>query len=382
MTYKKPKIVLIMSNFNYGGAEKQWAQYLAHLSPSAPFEVEIITFLPNSSKSLEYLFANLAINVTLVDRSKLSFIPFFLTLLKTLHHIKPTIVHTILTGPVDTWGRLAAWITNVPLIIHSELSLGYFGASKKNLVFRPFLDRVTDKFLPNSHAMALWLANKGIPKSKITYIPNPLDLEIFRPRITDSLRSELGIPTDAVIAGFLATFRPIKRLDLLLDAIEALPQIELPDYFLLGGDGEMMPMVKSRIEANPVLKARIRLLGIIEDTPRFFETIDYFILTSDIEGMPNVVLESLAMEKPVIASDIADLARIIRGAGFLAKAGDAKDFAEKIKKMQKLSSEQRTALGKNSRKHIEEEFEISFASREFWKAHEVLLKSANKHIDS
>jgi glycosyltransferase involved in cell wall biosynthesis len=377
MSKEKPKIVLMMSNFNYGGAEKQWAQYLAQLPPDAPFEVEIITFLPNSPISLEHLFDR-ALTVTLIDYSSMSFPKFFLKLVMTLRRIQPKIVHTILTGSVDTWGRLAAWMAQVPIIIHSELSLGYFGASRKHLLLRPFLDRVTDRFLPNSHAMAQWLANNGVPKGKICYVPNPIDLDIFRPGAAPSLRAELGVPDTAVVAGFLATFRPVKRLDILLDAIEALPESDMPDFFLFGGDGEAMPMVKARLEANNLLKQKVKLLGLVRDTPRFFESIDYFILTSDIEGMPNVVLESLAMEKPVIASDIADLARILKGAGLLAKAGDAKSFAEQIRVMQHLTLEQRTTLGKVGRKHIENEFAISVASRHFWQAHQTLLDALPK----
>jgi glycosyltransferase involved in cell wall biosynthesis len=375
----KPKLVLIMSNFNYGGAEKQWAQYLANQPANLPFDIEIITFLPTSPNSLEHLYSNLGIPVTLIDRSKMSLSRFFISLLKTLWKIKPTIVHTMLTGSVDTWGRLAAWITRVPYIFHSELSLGLFGSSPKYRIFRFFLDKVTVRFLPNSQAMAKWLEHQGIPKNKIIYVPNPIDLDMFNSERKNSLRNTLDIPENASVAGFLATFRPVKRLDILLDALISLPPKNRPDYLILGGDGEMMSMVTSKLESDADLLSRTRLLGMVKDTPQFFASIDYLILTSDIEGLPNVVLEAMAMEKPIIASSVSDLPRLVEGTGFIAEVGNAKSFAECIKKMENISKDQKKEMGKLGRGKIEAEFEISVASKAFWQVHVDILEKSNLH---
>jgi glycosyltransferase involved in cell wall biosynthesis len=92
-------------------------------------------------------------------------------------------------------------------------------------------------------------------------------------------------------------------------------------------------------------------------------------LTSQNEGSPNVVLEAMAMEKPVVSTKVADVPRILEGAGILAEVNDAKSIAEGIRQMQKLSREERARLGKRGREKILETFELSKAAKVFWDAH-------------
>ena len=360
------KLVFVMSNFTYGGAETQWYEYLK--TRPDKLDVEIITFLPNPPESVERLFSELNVKVRLVDRSSMGFVPWFFTLLRTMRQMRPTVVHTVLTGSVDTWGRLAAWLTAVPTIIHSELQMAS-EVTRTQALLRPFMDRITHRFLPNAHATADWLAAKGIPRDKIVFVPNATDVSKFTPDSGRSLRADWGIPEDALVAGFMAKFRPEKRLDVLLDAVTSLPEQERPDYLVIGGNGEMMPMVKERVEADPWLKERTRVLGIVSDQVSFFKSIDYFMLTSDKEGVPNVVLEAMAMEKPVLTTNVTDLPVILENIGIVAQMGDPQSVAAAMREMQQKSPAERLVMGQAGRKKVLEEFERSAASRAFWQAH-------------
>lgn len=372
-TARTPKLVFIMSNFTYGGAEKQWLEYLSAIPDDMDFDTEIITFLPNPPESIASQFADLGVKVTLVDRSSMSFPRFFLTLAHTLRQMRPQVVHTVLTGSVDTWGRLAAWLIGVPVIIHSELQIDS-EVTRSQRLLRPFLDRLTDKFLPNAHATADWLAAKGIPRRNITFIPNATDVERFKPGKGRSMRADWGIPEDALVAGFIAKFRAEKRIDVLLDAVLSLPEAERPDYLVMGGNGELMPTIKAKVEADPWLNERALILGMVSDTPSFFESIDYLILTSDKEGVPNVVLEALATEKPVVSTDVTDLPILLKDAGFVGKMGDPKSVAAAIRQMNHLSTAERAELGKRGREMVVSKFEQSYAAKLFWEAHEEYLK--------
>lgn len=167
----------------------------------------------------------------------------------------------------------------------------------------------------------------------------------------------------------MAKFRPEKRLDVLLDAVTSLPEQERPDYLVIGGNGEMMPMVKERVEADPWLKERTRVLGIVSDQVSFFKSIDYFMLTSDKEGVPNVVLEAMAMEKPVLTTNVTDLPVILENIGIVAQMGDPQSVAAAMREMQQKSPAERLVMGQAGRKKVLEEFERSAASRAFWQAH-------------
>jgi glycosyltransferase involved in cell wall biosynthesis len=364
----KPKILFVMSSFTVGGAEKQWAQYLSAKPSNVDVDLEIIVFFPPSSASVEKSFKDLGVKVTLIERAKLPFHLFLWQLYRYMQTSKPTIVHTVMTGSMGTWGRVTAFLAGVPHVIHSDRSV-YPDDTRLQLALRPLLDRFTHKFLPNAHATADWLVSRGIPRSKIIVMPNVTNVERFHACKVKSIRDTWGIPDTATVAGFLAKFRPEKRIDLLLDAMLLVPEHERPDYLIMGGDGPMMPVVKTRIEADPWLSKHCRLLGIVEDTPGFLASIDYLLLTSNNEGSPNVVLEAMAMEKPVMATKVADAPRILEGAGILAEVDDVQSVAEGIRKMQRLSKEERAALGKRGREKILETFELSKAAKVFWDAH-------------
>ncbi len=364
----KPKILFVMSSFTVGGAEKQWAQYLSAKPSNLEVDLEIIVFFPASSASVEKSFQDLGVKIILIERRNLSFPQFFWQLYRTIRTSKPTIVHTVMTGSMGTWGRLAAFLAGVPRVIHSDRTL-YLDDTRAQLVLRPLLDRFTHRFLPNAHTTADWLVTRGIPRRKIAVMPNVTNIEKFHPQKVKSIRATWGIPETATVAGYIAKFRPEKRIDLLLDAMLLVPENERPDYLIMGGDGPMMPQVKARIEVDPWLSKHCRLLGIVEDTPSFLASVDYTLLTSENEGSPNVVLEAMAMEKPVVSTTVADVPRILEGAGILAEMGNVQSVAEGIRKMQKLSRAERAVLGKRGREKILETFELSKAAKVFWDAH-------------
>jgi glycosyltransferase involved in cell wall biosynthesis len=377
---KKPKIIYIMSSFTVGGAEKQWASYIEHRPKDFEADIEVIVMLPTRENCewVEDLYRDLGVKITLVDRSSLSFPQFLWQLYRTLRTAKPDLVFTVLTGSVGTWGRLAAYLAGVPHLIQADLTM-MLEFTRSHKLLDPFLNRVTDVILPNAYAIAERLEGRGVPKEKIVVLPNITDTERFNPRRATSLRSEWNIPNDAVVAGFMARFRPEKRIDLLLDAVLLVPEQERPDYLVLAGDGPTMPMVQERIAADPWLQEHCRLLGTVEEAPRFFASVDYTLLTSDSEGIPNVVLEAMAMEKPVIATRVSDVPLILKGAGFLSDMGDAQGLASNIRTMQALTREQRHVLGERGRGKVLKQFSRSHSAKVFWDIHKAVLdkKTAN-----
>ena len=174
---------------------------------------------------------------------------------------------------------------------------------------------------------------------------------------------------DAVVAGFLARFAPVKRLDLLLDAVQALEEPKRPDYLVLGGDGPTMPMVKARVAADRWLREHCRILGMVESPPEFLASIDYLVLPSDSEGQPNVVLEAMALGKTVIASRVADVPVLVEGVGFLMEPGSKESLAQAFEKVQGLTPKARHALGQKAREKAVEQYDIRRVAERYWQAH-------------
>lgn len=372
---KKPKILFIMAAFQVGGAEKQWAQYLSVPPDKDQYEIEIITLMPSRSESVRQDFLDLGITLTHVDNPSMSKPKFLWELYKAIRRSKPSIVHTVLEGSTGTWGRLMAWFARVPYIMHSDR--GIFNLTPSiHTKLRPYLDKVTTRFTPNAFAIKDIMIELGVSPSKIQVVPNVTDVNNrFNPKNVTSVREQWGIANNAVVAGFIAAFREEKRIDLLLDALVTIPEADRPDWVVLGGDGDKMPMVKNMIAADSWLSKHCKLLGLVEDTPSFYASIDFLVLTSEHEGTPNVILEAQAMEKPVVSTQVSDTVLMLDKSGIIAEVNNPASIGEAISAMNRLSHQERQTLGQYGRQKIIERHELHNAAALFWKAHTDLLES-------
>lgn len=362
----RTSIVFVLGHYGVGGAEKQLANLIAN-RPSFARDpsVHVITLLPPTSGEVARQFTRAGAATILVDRSQARFAPFFLQLLAVMKRLRPAAVCTILEESTGTWGRLAAWLTGVPAIYHSDRALGFSitGAQRR---LRPFLDQRTTGFLPNASAIGRQLEALGIPPEKIHVVHNGVDVKYFDLASAPTFRTELNIPHDEVVLGFLGRFDAIKRIDLLLDAVLRLKPEDRPDWILLGGDGDETPGIKQTIAGNEWLTDHCRLMGTVSDTPGYLSSIDYLVLASDAEGFPNVVLEAMAMGKPVVATRVSDIPELIGDTGALAEPGDVYSLAGAIGWMQSLSREDRTTLGERARKNVWDNYSITAAAERFW----------------
>lgn len=121
-----------------------------------------------------------------------------------------------------------------------------------------------------------------------------------------TVRARLGTPLDVPVALCPARLEPQKRHDVLLDAWAQIPgDAEL----WLAGDGSL----RSALEARA--PGRVRFLGTRTDVRDLLEAADVTVLTSDWEGMPIALLESLAAGRPIVASDVDGVREVLSGGG-------------------------------------------------------------------
>ena len=371
------RIVFILGSLSLGGAERQLAAMLEHRPPHAKdLDVQLITLLPPRSEALVARFMDLGLPITLIDRSAHRFPRFLFELVRTVRQLEPAIVHTRLDSTAGIWGRVAAWLARTPVIIQSDRNEAVYG-TRVQKTLRPLIDAFTTRFFPNASAIADRLVRTGVPREKIEVIPNGVDLDDFDPGRAADLRGAWGVPQGAVVAGFMGRFTQQKRLDLLFDALLSLPERDRPDRVALAGDGEKMAMVRERIAGDAWLTGHCMVLGVANDIPAFMKSIDYLVLPSDFEGLPNVVLEAMAMARPVVSTRVSDVPALLEGAGFLAERGRSAAIAEAIRSMQALSPDERRAMGGRGRARIEREYDLDLVAERFWNAHIDLLPRAS-----
>ncbi|GGN03661.1 glycosyl transferase [Lentzea pudingi] len=121
-----------------------------------------------------------------------------------------------------------------------------------------------------------------------------------------TVRARLGTPAGVPVALCPARLEPQKRHDVLLAAWAQVPgDCEL----WLAGDGSLRAELEERADG------RVRFLGTRTDVRDLFEAADVTVLTSDWEGMPIALLESLAAGRPIVASDVDGVREVLAGGG-------------------------------------------------------------------
>jgi glycosyltransferase involved in cell wall biosynthesis len=202
----------------------------------------------------------------------------------------------------------------------------------------------------------------GVPSKRCVLIENAIDTEEFsRGRTVQEARRHLGWTEDRLLLGAVGRLSPEKGFDILIRAVHQLVADGLDLELVIVGEGDD----RSRLEmliTELGLTSRVRLLGYRADVRELYEALDLFVLSSYREGLPNVLLEAMALETPVIATRIAGIPRLIRDGenGRLVEAGDVDGLASALDQLLRRS-ELRSQLARSGRTTIEQRY--SFKTR-------------------
>jgi len=152
----------------------------------------------------------------------------------------------------------------------------------------------------------------GVPKERCVLIENGVDVDHFRRRRSPAeAKRKLGVPRDRVVIGAVGRLSAEKGYDLLIQAVDRLVASGCNIELLIVGEGDERAVLENLIRELD-RGDRVRLVGFQRDAIPFFEAMDIFALSSLREGLPNVVLEAMALEVPVVATRIAGIPRLIQ----------------------------------------------------------------------
>ena len=190
-------------------------------------------------------------------------------------------------------------------------------------------NRLTDAVVANSEAVARdAIDHEDLDPAKLHVIRNGVGVpESPAAHEVEATRRGLGATPDDVVIGCVANYRPVKRLDVLIDAVATIA-LERRMKVILVGDGPMRPELEARI-GRLGLAERIRLHGRSLDPSALYWAFDAVALPSDSEGLPNVLLEAAAAGRPLIATSVGGSPEVcVDGeSGILVKPGDVAAMA-------------------------------------------------------
>ncbi len=194
------------------------------------------------------------------------------------------------------------------------------------------------------------------------YLPNGIDVARFRRRQErHQARSIFKLPADALVLGSVGRLADEKRFDWLLRSVKLLVERGHNAWGLVVGEGPERIGLE-HLAGRLGIHDRFKLVGFLEDVRPAYEAMDIFCSTSVREGVPNVVLEAMAYELPIVATALPGTKQLIEDCqnGLLAPVDDEKAYHQAVLSLIN-DREGACRLGQAARFTVETRF--SFAER-------------------
>jgi len=263
----------------------------------------------------------------------------------------------------DVYGCAAAWPNRVALVATchnwpSRLPIMRAYAAIDRVALRHF-DRVATASGPVTEILCRW----KVPAHKLITIPNGVDMEPFR-EPSRLLRKELGAGSERLV-GFVGRLVPDKGGALLLSAAQNVLAVYPNAKFVFVGDGP----ARAEWEALAIslgIASKVVFAGRRDDMPAVYASLDIVVLPSFNEAMPMCLLEALAAARPVVATTVGAIPKVIVPGvtGLLCEPGDANALSMAILRLLRDPELGRT-LGNHGRAHVARSFAAEVVGRSY-----------------
>ncbi len=324
----KPNVMMTMSWMTFGGAETLVHNYCRELQDT--FNITFVTGL-KSKNEWENKFSKISPYIyhlpNLFEDSRL-YIEFMSNYISTRDI---SILHIVHNGFVfDMLPELKARHPElkVVLTLFNDRVPEYVAGAVK---YQPYID----EYVTDNQAVATSFEKRLKPGEVVTVIPNGIDAyNEFSPTLfnRDTQRTQLKLGTDDIAVFFVGRLSEEKNPDVFIEAAKlVIDQNEANNVkFYIIGDGPMRPEVEKLIKGAET--ESITYLGYQSAVASYLSAADIFVLPSSIEGFPLSILEAMAMEVAVIASDVGAVADVIESGvdGYVITPGSEAEIAETV----------------------------------------------------
>jgi glycosyltransferase involved in cell wall biosynthesis len=261
-----------------------------------------------------------------------------------IRDLQPQLLHTSLFE-ADIAGRIAARLARVPVV--SSLVNVTYGPEQRAASGVPLwklravqvLDAATAHLTVALHAVSDHVADTmsqqlRYPRSRIEVIPRGRDPRVLGDRSMqrrERVRSHLELNTEPIVVA-AARHEPQKGLDILLRAtallIDDVPNVQL---LIAGRNGRSTAELQRLVDEHD-LAGHVQFLGVRTDVADLIAAADVVAIPARWEGIPNVMIEAMALGTPVVASDIPPVREVMGPSEWarLVEPGNARAFASAL----------------------------------------------------
>ena len=280
-----------------------------------------------------------------------------------IRELRPDVVHTFLfhANLAGRWAAASAGIS--PSRVVCEIQ-----TVEVERRWHLWVDRCTFDgcrfIIGNSPSVIEHLAMKGhVPQDWLRLVHGGIDPEPIRTAAAID-RESLGVPCGPGMVLWVGRMDPVKGLSSLLDAFFGIADC-CDAHLVLVGDGSLRESLEDHAR-DMALGSRVHFLGARRDVPRLLKAANLFVFPSRTEGLPNALLEAMAAERPIVATDVPGCRDLIEHErnGLLVPYGDTEGLGAAMHRLLSDATFAR-ALGARAAEDVERKWRISKTYAEY-----------------
>jgi len=375
--YQPLRLLILDTQCYYGGGET-YKRDVIHILRSKGIECKVL--LPKESEFRKILLGeSIPVGVIKVkNRTD------FLSMIRTALQFRNEKNLLVCTTDSITWytGVFFRWFVDcrkLIAIVHITTAMGGKSSSqwKKNVI--AFIDRLWtskyDTIICSTEFHKAILVNEGVSAEKLKVVKNTIDLNVVEKTALKKSRTDIceqySVFPDHLLVGMFGRFGSGKDYTTLVNAIPLIISEVPKTTFVLVGSGPQLPEIKSLVRKLNIENV-VRFTGFVtDDYFPLMAAVDIVANISYIEGIPYVLLDAMALKKPIVATDVGGVHEVVHHNvnGILIPPGDlarssgyAKKVAHELIQLLK-DKEKRRVMGEKSRAIIKNEFSMERMSR-------------------
>ena len=286
-------------------------------------------------------------------------------LIAWFRQIQPSVVHVLAATPdTDTEAIAALWIAHVPTRI---ITMAEVSPSVRTDGMRPLYNFVTQRLMRTLSDIIVFTNTAKqtlqqefrLTHTRISVIPIGIDSTVYALHTTpDQSRATFGIPTDGMLIACVGQLAPHKGQSVLIHAMNHIWQYRPDVHLIIVGTGEQSSQLQTlaRQSDHP---DHIVFLDDVSDRKGFLRCVDVYVQPSFSEPMSFDLLIAMAMERPVVASAIANIHEVIESnaSGLLVRPGSSDALASAIMRVFNDAA-LRITISLNARTRVAQRFTI------------------------
>lgn len=361
----------MLASLGVGGAEKQ-VLALATRMADRGHAVTLVTLLPQTTEEWPTTLPLIRLNLL---KNPLSLMAVLARARRILRKLQPDIVHGH-SFHANIVARLVSPFAGRPVVV-STIHNVYEGGWHRMLAYR-LTDSLSTRTTTVSRAAAeRFIKLRAVSAEKCAVIPNAIDLSEFAPDPSRRAR-----PRESLSAGdefvWLAAGRITAAKDYpnLLRAFALVLKVEPNALLWIAGQGSEEEARLHTLASELKVEAQIKWLGLCRDLPALLDAANGFVSSSVWEGMPLAIAEAMAMEKPVVATDVGGVHELVGETGSLVPAQNPDALADAMLEMMRQPDAERMAIGRAARNRIQSSFNIETRGDDWEKLYRSLVSRA------